>query len=306
MLGKDLLDRLHLAQAAQQAGDLIAVCLEHALPAVVLIARHVIVGMVAGDDHHRLKDHPAVTALLHRGEHIVQGWLGLHGADVKVLAALVLQHLLHLCIDRVGIRLGPVAHEADRRLAVVVFLCRLDEDVRHAGEVLVACQKRLAHDDFVKGVGIGCELVHQIGVLKAVHQVRRLYDQRLHPVRDRAVQGLGDVVDDLAVARLDMVNDDLAGKAAAHAPVREGLLQRALDPADRQAAAVIEARAEGHDQQLVFTNVILIARVVQRGIAGLVVFFFLFFLRILRILRRFLCQRLRSAAAGQQGDQQKE
>ena len=100
-----------------------------------------------------------------------------------------------------------------------------------------------------------------------------------------------------------MVDDDLAGKTAAHAPVREGLLQRVFYPADRQTAAVVEARAEGHDQQLLLADAVLIARVVQRGIAGLVVFLFLFFLRI---LRRFLCHGLCCAAAGQQGDQQKE
>ena len=101
-----------------------------------------------------------------------------------------------------------------------------------------------------------------------MHQVRRLHDQRLHPVRDRAVQGLGDVVDDLAVARLDMVDDDLAGKAAAHAPVGKGFLQRRLDGADGETAAVVEAGAEADDQQLVLADFVGVARIVQRGVAA--------------------------------------
>ena len=166
-----------------------------------------------------------------------------------------------------------MAHEADGGLAVVILLRGLDDGVRHAVKVLVAGQQRRADGDGLEGIGIGGKLVCQVVVLKAVHQMGRLHHQALDAVGHGAVQRLAHVVDHLAVTGLDVVDDDLAGKAAAHAPVREGLLQRTLDGADGLAAAVVEAGAEADHQQLVLADFVGVARIVQRGVAGVVVLF---------------------------------
>ena len=96
----------------------------------------------------------------------------------------------------------------------------------------------------------------------------RLHDQVLHAVCHSAVQRLLHVVDLLAIACLHMVDDDLCGKGAAHAPVGVCGLQSVLNALDVGSAAVVEGGAEGHHQQLVLTNLISVAGIVLRGIAG--------------------------------------
>ena len=65
-----------------------------------------------------------------------------------------------------------------------------------------------------------------------------------------------------------MVDDDLCGKGTAHAPVGICGLQSVLNALDVGSAAVVEGGAEGHDQQLVFADLIGVAGNVLRGIAG--------------------------------------
>ena len=137
----------------------------------------------------------------------------------------------------------------------------------------------LGQDDLVKGVGILGKLVLEIGVLKAVHQVGRLHDEGLDAVVCCAIQGLLHVVDLHAVTLEDVVDDDLACEGAAHTPVGKGFLERRLDRADGEAAAVIEACAEGHDQQLLLADLICVAGIVQGRVARGVVFFLFFALR---------------------------
>ena len=66
-----------------------------------------------------------------------------------------------------------------------------------------------------------------------------------------------------------MVDDDLCGKGAAHAPVGVSGLQGVLNALDIGSAAVVEGGAEGHHQQLVFANVIGVAGIVLGSIAGI-------------------------------------
>ena len=95
-----------------------------------------------------------------------------------------------------------------------------------------------------------------------------LHDQVLHAVCHSAVQCLLHIVDLLAVACLHMVDDDLCGKGAAHAPVGVSGLQSVLDALDIGSAAVVEGGAEGHHQQLVFADLIGVAGIVLGSIAG--------------------------------------
>ena len=95
-----------------------------------------------------------------------------------------------------------------------------------------------------------------------------LHDQVLHAVCHSAVQCLLHIVDLLAVACLHMVDDDLRGKSAAHAPVGVGGLQGVLNALDVGGAAVIEGGAEGHHQQLVLADLIGVAGIVLGSIAG--------------------------------------
>ena len=71
-------------------------------------------------------------------------------------------------------------------------------------------------------------LAHLV-VLGAVHQVRRLDNQILDAVGNGTVKRLVHVVDLLAVAGLNVVDDDLRGEGAADAPIRVGGLQGVLD-----------------------------------------------------------------------------
>ena len=95
-----------------------------------------------------------------------------------------------------------------------------------------------------------------------MHQVGGLDDQILHAVGHSAVQSLLHVVDLLAVAGLNMVDDDLCGEGAADRPIGISGLQRILDALDILHPAVVEGGTEGDHQQLILADVVLIAAVV--------------------------------------------
>ena len=103
----------------------------------------------------------------------------------------------------------------------------------------------------------------------------RLNNQILNAIVYRPLERFIDVINLFAVALCYMVNDDIGSEAAAYRVIRERLLQLILDGADGQTSAVIKAGAKAEYQQFVFTDVVLIARVVLRRITGVVVFFFL-------------------------------
>ena len=211
--------------------------------------------------------------------------------------AAVGQHLLHLSVHAVGLSLGAMAHEHNGGLAVIVIGSGFGDSFGHGLEILIAGQQRLADGNLLEGIGIlGDGLAHLL-VLQAVHQMGGLHNQSLHAVVHRAVQGFLHIVNDLAVTLGHMVNDDLAGEAAAHSVLGEGLLQGALNGADGQAAAVVEAGAKAHHQQLLLADLILVAGVIESGVAGLVVLLVLFF-RLGRSRLRGALGRLRLRSSG--------
>ena len=65
-----------------------------------------------------------------------------------------------------------------------------------------------------------------------------------------------------------MVDDDLRGEGAADGPVGVRGLQGVFDALDVGHAAVVEGRAEGDDQQLIFADLVLISGVVLGSVAG--------------------------------------
>ena len=72
-----------LAELARESPlNLIAGILEGALPGALLVAGHVVVGVVSGHDHQRLEHHSVRPAVLHPGQHILQRGLRLHGPHI--------------------------------------------------------------------------------------------------------------------------------------------------------------------------------------------------------------------------------
>ena len=95
-----------------------------------------------------------------------------------------------------------------------------------------------------------------------------LHHQLLHTVGDSALQSLVHVVDLLAVTGLDVVDDDLSGEGAAHGPIGVGRLQGVLNALDVSYAAVVEGGAEGHHQQLLLADLVLVAGIVLGRVTG--------------------------------------
>ena len=129
-------------------------------------------------------------------------------------------------------------------------------------------EHRLCDGDGFKLILVCLDGFAHLVILRTVHQVRRLDDKILHAIGNCTVERLGHVVDLLAVTGLDVVDDDLRGEGAADGPVGVRGLQGVFDALDVGHAAVVEGRAEGDDQQLVFADLVLVAGVIQRGVAG--------------------------------------
>ena len=284
-----ILHGLNAAQALDLAGNAFKTgSFHHALPGILVIPGHIVVGVVTGHHHQRAQDHLGVTGGLQSLDHsLAAGFLGLalHGAD-KHIAVTQLVHLgLHLRIAHLGRVGGAVAHQHKGRAVIGGSLQRiiirrfhsgghhslghsLFVGVDHGGIAAHFAQQRLGNGNGFKLVGVAVYGLGHFVILSAVHQVRGLHHQMLYAVCHSAVQSLLHIVDAFIVAGLHMVDDDLCGEGAAHAVVRVGGLQSILDGLDILHTAVVEGGAEAHHQNFVFADLILIAGIVQRGIAG--------------------------------------
>ena len=270
VVNQQVLDGGQLAQALQHALHFITGSGEDAGPAfLVLQVGHVVVGMVPGDDHQGTQDDLGVAAGLHGLQHVIDAGLGFHGAHVVVGIALFGELCLHIGVDMVRIGLGAVAHEADGGLPVVILLGGFGDGLDDDVVVLVRGEDGITQGDNVELVGILGKLGLDVVVLKAIHQVGGLHIQLLDAVSHGPVQGLGEVVDRFVVPEGDVVDDDLGGEAPADAHFGEGLLHGGLDGADGETPGIIEAGAEGNHQDLLLPDAVLVAGVIQAGVAGI-------------------------------------
>ena len=244
--------------------------------------------MVARHDHQGTQHHGGVTGFLDSCDHGLAGGilrLALHGADEHVLIAQLVHLGGHLAVSDLRHVRRTVTHQHISHTGLL-----------GGGGGLVTALAQSSGDDglgngFLIGVddgGVASHLTqHGLGdlnglelvtnlvnggahlvVLSTVHQMGGLHHQLLHAVGDSALQSLLHVVDLLAVTGLDVVDDDLRGEGAAHGPVGVGLLQGVLDALDVGYAAVVEGGAEGHHQQLLLADLVLVAGIVLGGVAG--------------------------------------
>ena len=108
-----------------------------------------------------------------------------------------------------------------------------------------------------------------------------LHHQLLHAARNCPLHGLLHIVDELAVTRLHMVDDDLGGKGPAYGPVGERCLDGILDALDILHTAAVEGSTEAHHQDFLLADVIGVPGIVQTGIAGVTA-------KVIRVFHQFL------------------
>lgn len=102
-----------------------------------------------------------------------------------------------------------------------------------------------------------------------MHQMRGLYYQVLNTVCHSAVQCLIHIVDMLVISCLYMIDDDLCGKCSSYRPVGIGCCNRILDTLDISHTAVVKGSTEAYYQNLVLTDLILIAGIILGSISGI-------------------------------------
>ena len=272
MVRQQIADGLDLAQAVDLALDYLQSGIsENGVPGLgIVLVGHVIVGVITGNDHHGTEDDLFIARVLHHLHHVFRQRRGLHGADEVVDVSGVLEYLLHLGIDAVGIGGGAVAHPAHGGLAVLDGILG---SVRHGlgclGKVVIAGQQGRADLNGLELIGVLLlQQIAEVAVLIAVHQVSGLDQQVLYAALYGAVQSLLHIVDLLAVPAVDMLDDDVGGEAAADVIVGESLLQVVLNGLDGGYPAVVEAGAEADNQQFVLLGAVLVAGVVLGGVSG--------------------------------------
>lgn len=90
MLYEKLLDRLKLTKTSYKAGYLIACSLKLALPRVIVVTGHIVVCVVTGYDHKRLKNNFLVGTFFYLIDDIFTGRSCLNGTYIVVVKALFL------------------------------------------------------------------------------------------------------------------------------------------------------------------------------------------------------------------------
>ena len=291
MRNVERLDCRNAAESLDLTADLReeAGCQEHGIPGFgILGIRHIVICMIARNNHQRTKNNLVVARFADRLDDVLTRGLlrfALDGADKHVLVAEVVHYGLHLGIGDLRLVRSAVSHEYERcagfrRLvdAFEVFALKRRFHDRFRDRFLVRVDFRCILADFAQKrlrdlhgfelVFISCDRLAELVIFCAVHQMRRLDHKLLDAVVDRTFERLIHVVDELAVARLHMIDDDLRGERSSDRPVGERRGKRRFDAADVLGAAVIERRAEAHDQQFLFADLIRISRIVLRSVAG--------------------------------------
>ena len=119
------IERLHigdLAEAVDLAVDGEASGFEHGLPGIFLGTSHIVVGVVAGDDHQRAQHDIGIARSLDGLDDSLAGGLfrlTLDGADEDVLITELLHLGVHLAVGDLGDVRGAVAHEDERGARVL-------------------------------------------------------------------------------------------------------------------------------------------------------------------------------------------
>ena len=98
-----------------------------------------------------------------------------------------------------------------------------------------------------------------------------LYDKVLYTVCYGSVKRLAYVVNFLAVALVNVINNDIGSEPSSYGVTRECCFEVVFNSADSQAAAVVEAGSEAEYQQLVVADLVLIPGVIEGSVAGVVV-----------------------------------
>ena len=133
----------------------------------------------------------------------------------------------------------------------------------YAGSILAHfTQKRLRNLDGFDLALILFHGIHQLVVLRTVHQVGRLNHQLLYIVSYRPLQRLIHVIDALAISGQHVVDDDLRGERPANGPVRIRLLNGLLHAAYILGTAVVEGGSEADHQDFLVANLVLVQRIV--------------------------------------------
>ena len=280
-------DGFQFSQALHDAFHFETFLFEYGFPGIFFIAGHVVIGVIAADDHERFEDDSLIAAFLSSRHDVVQGRSRFDGAHKAVLQTHLVESALHGSIDAVGSSFRTMTHENDRGLAVVIGFGFFINCACDRYEIGVGRQQVLADRDAVERIGIFRCGRYDVLIFQTVHQVGRLDDDVLDAVVDRAVHRFFEVIDDFAVSVLHVIDNDLRGEASAHVKLRKCRSNILFDRADGESSGVVEAGAERYDEDLRGADAVLVERIIQGRVAGLVVFFVFGFSR--RFLRRGAC-----------------
>ena len=189
-----------------------------------------------------------------------------------------------------------MSHEYNSGLAVIVGSSCVCDGFDHCLKVLIAGQQRRTKRNFLKAVLVSFQFILQIGVLMAVHQVGRLYDQVLDPVCSCAIQGFLYIVDLQSVTLFQLVDDDLAGKCTAYLVLGESIRNGILNGADGDVAAVVVACTKAHDHNGSICGLLRVCGLSRRSVCLLCL---LFICSLLSAgIRRLCCLGVVVSAAG--------
>ena len=296
-----------------------AVRREQALPGILFVTCHVVVGVVACDDHEGTENNLFISGFFDLFDDVFTGGLfrlAFNRSDEDVLVAQIIHLVLHLAVGHLGGMCCAMSHEY--KCGSVFFCCLEAFKSGHFHGFFNHClgdsflvlindcftltdfpQKGLRDDDILKVSPDSIHCCRKLVILCAVHQVRGLNDKIFDTVFLCAGQCLVDVVDGFVITGLHVVDDDLRGKCSAHGPVGVGFLQGLLNAADVGRTALVKGSAEADDKQLVLSDLIRIEWIVRRGISGIAaevvgIRLFAFHQSLLRICQSIPCSSRRS------------
>ena len=203
--------------------------------------------MVSGNEHQRSQDDSSVISLPGCRDHIIKRRAGFNRSDEEVLLSHTGKSLLHSVVYPVCRRFGPVAHQHDSGLPVVILSACPDQSTGDSGKILIACQKRRSQCSTLKLPQVLIQYSLQLVILKAAHEVSRLNDESIHAVTHSPLQCLAYIVYPYALPLSDDVYYHLRGESPAHGKPAN-LFYSLFYRADIQSAGLFRSRPKADNK----------------------------------------------------------